>query len=351
MFCNNCGSKLDGSTQFCTTCGKPVEAAPEALSKQPASFFTPALDLADTTLRPRPSISAAPATEAVPPAPAYTPAQPEVAAPAYSYEKPAEAVPVMPAAPAAPPVPAAAPAYPSEAPTMAEVPVREVPEAIKRPPVMAPAPKKAKKSGSLVILIVAVLLIAGLIGVVVWGFVDGWLPEMFSGESTSSSRDKDDKEEDDGPAHPDWETYRLDGLTIYLPDDFELEDDYDEELYFESRDYEVMARKFDLEDMYEDQPKTAKAFREAYFADSDADEETEFKEGAANGVPYMLITSSDEAFYVYAFYVDGRYGWIVAIYGEDVDDTEDMIEYVTSSVIEDTPKADDDEPAEGEMWD
>lgn len=429
MFCNNCGSKLDEDSQFCVNCGKPVKAASEVLPKQPASFFAPAVDLADTTLRPRPPVSAAPAANFAPvapaaptnsapvvayarpaasapnyapvasaapaesapvsayarpaaPAPNYAPvasAAPAESAPVVAYARPAAPTPnfapVTPVAPAesapvsayARPVashvnpPAASPkaipvkAYPSEAPTVAEPAAVEAPSVIRRPPVMAPPPKK-KKAGLVWIWVIIALLVAALVGVTIWGFVDGWLPELFSGESTSSSRDKDDEEDNDGPAHPDWEKYDLDGLTIYLPDDFELEDDFADGLYFESREYEITAKKYDLDDIFDDRIETAEAFRSAWFPGVDADGETELKEGTANGVPYVLFIVDEEEYYVYAFYVDGEDGWNLRICGEDVDDTKDMIEYVTSSVIrdssEETPRDDEDDvSADNEMWD
>lgn len=351
MFCNHCGSKLEGNTQFCPNCGKPVNAAPEALPKQPTSFFAPAMDLADTTLRPRPSAPVAPAPNFAPAesAPVSACARPAVAAPA-AQASPVEAAPVAYARPTAP-APAYIPAeaipatayekpapYPSEAPTVAESAAVEAPSVIRRPPVMAPRPKK-KKSGLLWVWVIVALLVAGLVGVSIWGFVDGWLPELFSGSGTSNSGDEGEEDED---PYADWNEFEIDGLIVYLPEGFEKEENRGRitAFYRESRtDYVEIEVEHDTVEELSADIEDAEDLADYYIDEIEADDDVVLEYETMNGVPYVIFSREDdpEDVMVLGFYSDGEMYWVLCAENFDPDDVEEIVPYITSGKVKKSP--------------
>ena len=278
-------------------------------------------------------------------------------APVSAYVRPAASTPIAPAEPAesAPVVyarPAAAPVYPpvpspeaisvpvyenpipypSEAPTMVESAAVEAPSVIRRPPVMAPRPKK-KKSGLILWVIIAVV-VAGLIGVTIWGFVDGWLPELFSGSGTSNSGDEGEENED---PYADWNEYELNGLLIYLPDEFDEGDSDENVAFFSGDDVEI---RIESMPMSEESIKNADDMAEYFydlFCDSYEDEiednELTVELKKKNGVPYVIMFD-DTKVAVIGLYTDGETGWDVAVKCEDPERAEEMIEYATGCELE-----------------
>lgn len=326
MFCNQCGSKLAEGEGFCSNCGIPVETAP---AQRAASFFAPAQDLADHTTRPRPQ-RPTPETNHAPAnfhAGAVTPPVPVYARPAAPA--PVEPVPARPTP--APVRPVAAP-YDSEAPTLAERAAVEAPSVIRRPPVMAPAPKKTKKSGLIWLWIIIALLVAGLIGVAVWGFVDGWLPDLFAGDSANQQKDSDKDEEN---PYADWNKFDVDGLIVYLPEDFEKEENrgritsFYRESGTDSIEIEV---EHDTVDELSADIEDAEDLADYYIDEIESDGDVVHEYETMNGVPYVVFSREDdpEDVMVLGFYSDGAMYWVLAAENFDPDDVEETIPYVTS---------------------
>ncbi len=301
MFCNNCGSKLPEDSRFCTNCGTPVPAPRAEAPKMQVPVFAPAQDLAEDTYRPRPAV------------PVETP-------------KPAAPVPVYsaPAGPAAP-----APVQP-EQPEWNAVPVR--------------IPPATKKSGISAKLIVILVLVAALVGTAVWGFADGWLPELFEGERQDRDRDEDDEDEDEdeddgeagameGESHlPPVENamaVNVNGMTFYLDENMTeyYNDSYSANYYTEDIDLDIMSGA--MEDVEAD-VGNSREFAE-FFAETETYGEVEY--GKNNGITY-IIEYEDDAAVIYAFYVEGDTGWIVQVEGYPFEEYRDlMIQMATSGEL------------------
>ena len=136
IICNNCGTELADGVRFCRSCGSPVAAAPavSAPPPQPAAqknVFAPA-EFDDELQQPAP--------EPQTPAPEPVQVQPQVR--------------VQQPAPAPAPAPTAAPA-PAEAPAPAPTPAPS-------------APANAPKGGGALGILLAIVLIALIIGVIVF---------------------------------------------------------------------------------------------------------------------------------------------------------------------------------------
>ena len=141
IICNNCGTELADGVRFCRSCGSPVAAAPAVSTppQQPAvrnTAFAPA-GFEDETAQPAPEPRTAAPEPAPQPAPKPVQAEPQAVQPA-----PAPAPSLTPTAPAPDPA-----LTPTAAPT---------------------APANAPKGGGALFILLAAVLIALIIGVIVF---------------------------------------------------------------------------------------------------------------------------------------------------------------------------------------
>lgn len=320
MFCNNCGNKLDDGAKFCMNCGKPVEAAPKTAVPQ----FAVASDL-DANSIPKRTPAPAPAQNPGP-VPVYSS---PVRTPKQEYAPAQEARPAPKPAPVAPPR-------------------REAPAAPASYYAAPAAPKK--KSGISPALIIVLLLIAAVIGVAVWGFTDGWLPEMFSGsDGGSSSGEKEGKDEEDDP-YADWNKYQIGDLILYLPEEFEEDHINDRGAVFYSDDVEIEVETGDVDDLPRDVADAEELadFYEEWLEDEEEGDVITYE--TQNGVPYIIYSryDDDDDVMVVGFYCDGETAWLVAAEDFDPEQAEDMVPYVTSGKVKkssgDSGSSNDDGP-------
>ena len=204
---------------------------------------------------------------------------------------------------------------------------------IRRPPVMAPRPKK-KKSGLILWVIIAVV-VAALVGVAIWGFVDGWLPELFSGSGTSNSGDEGEENED---PYADWNEFEIDGLIVYLPEGFEKEENRGRitAFYRESRtDYVEIEVEHDTVEELSADIEDAEDLADYYIDEIEADDDVVHEYETMNGVPYVIFSREDdpEDVMVLGFYSDGEMYWVLCAENFDPDDVEEIVPLITSGKV------------------
>ena len=251
MFCKQCGAKVPDGTLFCVGCGSPMNAKPVSSSaralqggaQQDTAAVRPPVQQPPrpvvqqpTQVQP-PQPAAQQPTQVQPPRPAVQ--QPtQVQPPRPAAQQPTQVQPPRPAAyqptQGQPPKPGAG--YPPQ-PTPGYQPPQPTPITVTDPTAPAPraaAPAPAKSGGGkgLVIALIAVL-VAALVGVGVFGFLQGWFdpavqeddddePTKQGSKETSSQESPQDPGDDDHPtAEPGMVEHQWEGLTFSLPEDLE----------------------------------------------------------------------------------------------------------------------------------
>ena len=336
MFCTKCGLCLPDVARFCTRCGTPVMPRPQApVYQQSAPVSQPAY---------YPPQNA----PVYPPRPVYQqPVYPQT--PMYPqtpvYQQPVS--PVAPVAPAPAPMPAPAPApmpepIPEPAPAPMPEPVPEpapapMPEPIPMPvppyiPPAPPAPKK-KSGGKIAVILIVSILVVALTGVAVWGFADGWLPELFTSQTGGGDADGGEAENGgsaNGPGTADGMAVECDGLTIRVGKDYKESyrsatsvtyDNFYVVIYMDS--YETASMGENIVDSASLARSYAKGLDRSF-------DSVEIK--SANGVSYVTAKDDDaDNADLYGCYVDGDKCWVVRASVYDLDRYEDeAISIITS---------------------
>ena len=166
----------------------------------------------------------------------------------------------------------------------------------------------------------------------VWGFVDGWLPDLFAGDSANQQKDSDKDEEN---PYADWNKFDVDGLIVYLPEDFEKEENrgritsFYRESGTDSIEIEV---EHDTVDELSADIEDAEDLADYYIDEIESDGDVVHEYETMNGVPYVVFSREDdpEDVMVLGFYSDGEMYWVLAAENFDPDDVEETIPYVTS---------------------
>ena len=358
MFCTKCGLCLPDVARFCTRCGTPVMPRPQApVYQQSAPVSQPAYYPPQNApvYPPRP-VYQQPVQQPIYQQPVHpqTPMYPQTPV----YQQPVS--PVAPVAPAPAPMPAPAPApmpepipepapapmpepIPEPAPAPMPEPVPEpapapMPEPIPMPvppyiPPAPPAPKK-KSGGKIAVILIVSILVVALTGVAVWGFADGWLPELFTSQTGGGDADGGEAENGggsaNGPGTPDGMAVECDGLTIRVGKDYKESyrsatsvtyDNFYVVIYMDS--YETASMGENIVDSASLARSYAKGLDRSF-------DSVEIK--SANGVSYVTAKDDDaDNADLYGCYVDGDKCWVVRASVYDLDRYEDeAISIITS---------------------
>ena len=261
MFCTKCGQCLPDTARFCTRCGNAFATPPAPRPMYQRPVYQQPVYQQPVYQQPayqQPVYQQPVYQQPVQQRPVYQ--QPVYQQPVYQqpvYQQPAQQPPVyqQPVQPVAAPVPAPVPnPIPEPIPEPAPAPIPEpipepapapIPEPIPEPvpvrqpvhqPVTPPAPQRKKSGGSGAVIAIVCVLVLAIVGVAIWGFADGWLPDLISSETTVQSGNKNNSNSgnnsngsnngsnNNGPAttpnRDNLQAFQCGSVTIYLENDY-----------------------------------------------------------------------------------------------------------------------------------
>lgn len=154
-------------------------------------------------------------------------------------------------------------------------------------------------------------------------------------EEDEGEDEEEEGEEDDGedkPA-PEKNTLQLNALTFEAPEDLEESDSGDDYAYYANDGSEWIVASGTLDGTaYSDEGMAS------YYLEMMEDSYESGEVRHANGAPYTFCQVTEGMYEVCGFYYleDYDYGWTVCIYYEDEALTEEMADYATSGVIDES---------------
>ena len=164
-------------------------------------------------------------------------------------------------------------------------------------------------------------------------------------KKTKATKDKEenpnDEQEQPDDLHEGLKAYEYEGLRFYLSDDFNKPI----EGYAESGDMEIDVCWYDdeeLESMFGESVNSSKSFMNAAKDSLEGENYDIVKKAAENDIWY-IHAEHDGEIYVYSFYYEDGYGWIVSLCLNEDADVEAAIKYATICEIVGTPNIEDDE--------